>query len=160
MSREEFQRIPAVEITSVPQAAFYSWRKNEMTQDEYFITNAIWVSDNTEKYRPHRYYGLTDQLRTYVDQRLKDTMSRDPSLSKRLGLWVYMQTKAHVENASDFELIVWCMAHLERAKLSRKVSLLAGLAEEYARNQFPREDFSRAAEVMKRDSAEKVRARA
>lgn len=140
---------------SVPRDIMSSWKRGEISFQDYKTHSAAWVCDNAQQYRPKAYPEMSESLAAYVRARAGGNRDHDGSFGQRLGAWVELVVDIKEQNEADERLLLWSAETCARANLHGKANAGLTAVEERQGPSFPYLDFSHAIRVQSLDARDR-----
>lgn len=152
--REIFQQIDSGSgPASAERDAFRSFRRGEITFDDYLIQNARFTAEKLGEYQPCVYLPMPSAVRDYVVRRLADG-DYDRDIGIKLGSWVAGIVRASESNQHDVKHLLWAFEKCLAAKLGAHAIQIERHLARYAFEP-PNELLRGALRVQERDARER-----
>lgn len=112
------QSIDARPGISRGQDIFFSFRRGEISFDDYLTHSAIFISDTAHEFQPRKTPPAHSVVLEYARGRINGVTDYSEQDAKRLGIWFHRTMWNHRENEHDESLLRWAISKLEEKKLS------------------------------------------
>lgn len=137
---------------SLLQSAHSEWQRGKITENQYHVINAKWVSENLNQYKPLYYSNLPGPLREYCERRITGRSEYERSTAVMLGEWFYSEVQKFQENTKNFELLVWSCERLLESKLLTGCDRIQNALIQFQRLRHPAHEWKLVLDTKSRDS--------
>lgn len=140
---------------SLGQEIYRAYKRGEMTQDEYFTTNAMGIAENLGDYRPIPFEPIPPGVYDYARRRIAGQTNRDASLARPMGVWIQSVIRTEELNSFTLSNLLWAIEKLKKVQLETQCNRVQAYLERFEKFALPTEDFDLAVRAQRLDALER-----
>lgn len=125
------------EISDLMQSVLHQKKIGNMSHDEFFIFQAVQVSEHPEWYRPFSYPEIPFALMSYCKQRLEGQSVRSPEHHKMLVGFIARVNEIQAENDQQTSILNWALEKLGSVNLGTTHEKLSAFIASRSVPKFP-----------------------
>lgn len=146
-----------LEKLGMPQIALAAARRGEAKMSDVETMTALAAADTLHEHRFRAYPPMSQQLLTYLNNRLAGLVDRDAVLSVKNGEWLNVVCGIMSKNKAEWEFLTWAHGLCIRAKAEGKARQIVDHCRGADRLNLPEGLFNKSREVQRMDSEQSRR---
>lgn len=141
MIGETLRKMP---VTTEPGSEIFNgFRMGDLDQESWILFSALRMAEKAEEKCPKIYPPLAQGLKHYCINRVEGMIPYDRSIAVRLGDWFQTVQRAHEDNLTHIDDLLWARDRMEKAtpKQTRLVALCTQVLDRFYKMPFPADDM-------------------